>query len=119
LKALPDETEWKHILIESWTFSFSIGFVGCIPVGLDEKLTDEDKIKRLVNIVKLIIVKISKDEDYLTQDKLNRNSVGGRGMSWQGINKQAFLRTAHMTSDLREGRLKTDASSPLGYLNLG
>jgi hypothetical protein len=60
LKALPDETEWKHKLIESWTFSFSIGFVGCIPVGLDEKLTDDDKIKRMGNILKLIFQRLVK-----------------------------------------------------------
>ena len=116
LKTLPLKNEWKDKLIASWTFSYSAGFAGCIPVELDEKLNDEEKIKLILSTIKLIISKINEDDGYLTHGELNNNLVGGKGMTWLGINKEGFLRTAHMTIDLLEGRLKTNASSPVTYL---
>ena len=116
LKALPQQHDWSQKLITHWTFSYSAGFLGCIPVNLDENLDNEEKTKVILNALKAIIRKLNKEDGYITFNELNNNSVGGKGMTWFGIDKEAFLRTAHMTIDLVEGRLKTDASSPLTYL---
>jgi hypothetical protein len=116
LKTLALNNEWKEKLMASWAFSYSAGFAGCIPVELDEKLDDDEKIKLILNTIKLIIGRINKDDEYLTHGELNSNLVGGKGTTWLGINKKGFLRTAHMTIDLLEGRLETNASSPLTYL---
>lgn len=116
LKELPLDNDWKHILIESWTFSYSAGFMGCIPVELDEKLNDEEKVNLILDVLKSIISKTHSDSNYLTYSELNSNLVGGKKTTRLSIRKEGFLRTAHMTIDLLEGRLKMDAASPLTYL---
>jgi hypothetical protein len=116
LKASPSDDEWKYKIIDKWNYAYLSGFSGNIPIELEENLSDEDNLKIIVQILKTIISKIENDEHYLSADEMNKNFVGGRRMKWVDINKEGFLRTASMTIDLLEGRLKTDASSPLTYL---
>lgn len=115
-KAHPLESEWKTGLIEHWTFSYSAGFLGCVPVNLDRYFQDEDKVMFIVSILRSIVQKINTDDRYLTIEELNRNIVGGKGHTFLGINKSGFLRTAHMMIYLFEGKIKTQADSPLSYL---
>ena len=116
LKASPLDDEWKYKIIDKWNYAYLSGFSGSIPIELEENLPDEEKINAIVATLTLIINKIESDEQYLSADEMNKNFVGGRKLKWTEINKEGFLRTARMTIGLLEGRLKTNASSPLTYL---
>ncbi|MFY7944414.1 MAG: hypothetical protein ACOVNZ_07510 [Crocinitomicaceae bacterium] len=116
LRAHPLESKWKHTVIQDWTLSYSAGFLGRVPVSLDDHFPDEDKVIFIVTILRSIVRKINTDDRYLTIEELNANSVGGKGHTFLGINKSGFLRTAHMMIDLFEGKIKTQPESSLSYL---
>jgi hypothetical protein len=116
LRASPLDDEWKYKIIDQWTFSYLSGFSASVPIELDETLDDDEKITVIVDTLKSIVGKTENDERYLSPDDLNKSFVGGRRRKWVEVNKEDFLQTAKMTIDLLEGRLKTNASSPLTYL---
>jgi hypothetical protein len=116
LKASPLDDEWKYKIIDKWNYAYLSGFSGSIPIELEENLPDEENLKVVLDTLKLIIGKIETDDHYLSAEEMNKHFVGGRRMKWVEINKEGFIRTAQMTIDLLEGKLKTDASSPLTYL---
>jgi hypothetical protein len=116
LKASPLDEDWKYNIIDKWNYAYLSGFSGSIPIELEENLTDKEKLTLMVEILQTILEKIESDPLYLSAEEMNKNFVGGRRMKWVEINKEGFLRTTKMTLELLEGKLKTNASSPLTYL---
>jgi hypothetical protein len=116
LRASSLDEEWKYKIIDQWTFSYLSGFSASVPIELDETLTDDEKTTVIVETLKLIVSKSENNDHYLSPDDLNKSFVGGRRRKWVELDMEDFLQAAKMTIDLLEGRLKTNASSPLTYL---
>jgi hypothetical protein len=115
LKKIEPSQDWMNNVIEEWTFAYSVGFSGCIPVCLNEYFNSEDKVSILRQVLEKLIRNFDEVDNYITVQELNDNRVGGDGR-WIGINQVGFINTAELMLDLINGKLKTDASSPIDYL---
>ncbi|MEK6482598.1 hypothetical protein WJR50_34040 [Catalinimonas sp. 4WD22] len=114
LKVKVSNKEWLVDIVEDWIFASTVGYVGCIPVDLDKKFDSEEKRLLLISVLQNIIASLETEDNYLTVEELNKNKIGTGG--WQKINTNGFIDTAKQMLKLMSGDLRTNASSPIDYL---
>jgi len=112
---LENKEKWQIDLIERWTDAATAGFVGCVPSSI-KYFDTHDKVQLLRATLINILNQLSENENYLTVTELNENKVGQGG--WNIIDVKRLINIVQLTFDLIDGKLKTDASSPIDYWNL-
>ena len=93
----------------------TVGFVGCVP-SYFKFFDTHDKIQLLRTTLIEILSQLKENPNYLTVSELNENNIGQRG--WNSPNVKSFINIAQLTLNLIDGKLKTDASSPIDYWNV-
>ncbi len=114
-----DRDDWTQSVVKDWTFYYSAGFVGCIPIDLDKKLPDENYKRVIVDSLRTISKNLHQDSNYFPVEELHLNLVGGKGVTWLEVTndfRNELIRISHMLIDLIEGRLDIDVSSKIDYL---
>jgi hypothetical protein len=112
---LEDKRNWQIDLIDRWTNAAMTGFAGCVP-SYFEHFDTHDKVQILRKILMLMLKGLKEDPNFLTSEELNQNKIGNR--EWGAPNINGFINITNLTLDLMEGRLKTNASSPIDYWNI-
>jgi hypothetical protein len=114
-KKIKNKGEWQTDLIDKWMIAATVGFVGCVP-SYFKFFDTHDKIQLLRTTLIEILGQLKENPNYLTISELNENNIGQRG--WNNPNEKSFINIAQLTLNLIDGKLKTDASSPIDYWNV-
>jgi hypothetical protein len=110
---MPDKEDWQKELVDDWIIAATAGFVGCVPSYLNDYFETPDRLELLRTTLKTIINKLEIDADFLTLADLNDNKIGLG--EWHAVNRQGFQKAARLMLDLIDGKLRTNASSPVDY----
>ncbi|MBC8155340.1 MAG: hypothetical protein H7Z72_20825 [Bacteroidetes bacterium] len=113
---IDDKADWQKHLISDWKDAATVGYIGCVPSYLDDYFNTPARIDLLRTALKTIISGLAA-ADFLSLSDLNDNQVGMG--DWGHVNTQGFRNTAQLMLDLIDGKLTTDASSPIDYWDFG
>ncbi|MCB2376850.1 hypothetical protein LGH70_04615 [Hymenobacter sp. BT635] len=108
---------WLLQLREEWYLQASVGFTGCIELGLDETLTDAGRLAAVQQVAAATNQLLAAHGSHIPAPVLNSRPTNPEGSRWhRAVATADFLTVGYLLQALLAGQLTTTASSPLDYL---
>jgi hypothetical protein len=110
---------WQQHLYEEWNFYASLGCGGCLNLQLNELLIGYDKIQASKSLIIKIDGKLISYGASVPAAILNHWPTKMQGLHW-GADRVTvdFRKVGYLLYRLLDGKLTTDAGSPLDYLQV-
>ena len=107
--------DWLQDAARFWREIASIGLTGCICAELDERLTDPERIRVVVDVAERTLVWMRVQGPVLSAALLNSLGTGGEGSIFpRDVDTGVFARVGEAFIRLLQGELRTDArTSPI------
>ncbi|MBC8101546.1 MAG: hypothetical protein H7Z41_03030 [Cytophagales bacterium] len=107
VKVLPAADPWLQQMGEHWYLQSSVGFIGCVNPGLDDYLTDQDRLETVVALSRSVIEDLRRGELILTKEWLNAKSSGTGSSFLRDVPAALYVKEGLAFIALLRGRITT------------